>query len=92
MIDCNILTELKARKAKFGFKYDGVRVSSYIPLGKLMEALYNNYTDDDYDAELVGMHATDFRLYTNNEDVANFIRANFVINPKDTHDLLSKRK
>lgn len=81
MIDCNILTELKARKAKFGFKYDGVRVSSYIPLGKLMEALYNNYTDDDYDAELAGMPATDFRLYTNNEDVADFIRVNFCIKP-----------
>ena len=81
MIDCNILTELKARKAKFGFKYDGVRVSAYIPLGKLMEALYNNYTDADYSAELAGMHQTDFRLYTDNEDTANFIRDNFCIKP-----------
>ena len=29
MIDHYILTELKARKAKFGFKYDGVNVNAY---------------------------------------------------------------
>ena len=79
MINCNILSELKARKAKFGFKYDGVKVSSYIPLGKLMESLQNNYTAQDYSAELAGMHATDFRLYTDNDTVADFVRTNFCI-------------
>lgn len=81
MIDCNVLTELKARKAKFGFKYDGVRTSAFIPLGKLMDALYNNYTDADFDTEMTGMHHNDFRLYTNSEDVSNFIRVNFCIKP-----------
>ena len=81
LVDSNILTELKARKAKFGFKHDGVNVNAYIPLGKLMEALYNNYTNADYITELAGMHKTDFRLYTDNEDVANFIRVNFCIKP-----------
>ena len=81
MIDCTVLSELKARKAKFGFKLDGVNVNAYIPLGKLMEALYNNYTSADYNAELAGMHRTDFRLYTDDEDVANFIRVNFCIKP-----------
>lgn len=81
MINCNILSELKARKAKFGFKLDGVNVSAYIPLGKLMESLQNSYTAQDYNAELAGMQRTDFRLYTDNDNVADFVRTNFCIKP-----------
>ena len=74
------MTELKARKAKFGFATTTSLVN-IIPLGKLLESLHNNYADAEYKAELVGMHQTDFRVYTNNEDVANFIRVNFCIKP-----------
>ena len=78
MINCKVLTELKARKAKYGFA-GYTHLGYIIPLGKLLESLHNNYTDADYSADLVGMHQTDFRVYTNNEDIANFIRDNFCI-------------
>jgi hypothetical protein len=70
------LTEFKARKAKFGFKRDYVGVTSFIPLGKMLESLYNNFADTDFWAEMVGMCQTDFRLYTDNESVAFFLREN----------------
>lgn len=74
----NTLTEINARKAKYGFKRDYVGVDSFIPLGRLLESLYNNFADTDFTTEMVGMHRTDFRLYTDNESVASFIRDNFV--------------
>lgn len=70
-----ILTELKARKAKFGFKKDSVRVEDFIILGRLMEGLQD--TSEDFTAEMTGMNKSDFRLYTDNEDVADFVRRSF---------------
>ena len=67
MTDNRILTEMKARKAKFGFKLDSIQYPAiFIPLGKILESLNNNKFI--YSAELTGMHGTDFRLYTN-EDI-----------------------
>lgn len=73
-----VLSELKARKAKYGFKCDGVMISYYIPLAKMLTMLQNTFADDMYYTELAGMNRTDFRLYTDSEDVANFIRTNFI--------------
>jgi hypothetical protein len=82
MIDCNVLTEFKSRKYRFGFKYECVRVNAFIPLGKLLEALYNNYTDADFSAEFeTSFSRSDLKLYTDREDIANFIRVNFCKQP-----------
>lgn len=72
-----ILTPLKARKAKFGFKLDYLNVTKFIPLGHLLEALENRKYQ--YSAEMQGMHGTDFRLYTDDEVVARFIHNNFCV-------------
>ena len=72
------LTELKARKAKFGFKLDYLRIDSFIPLGKFLESLQNTYDDKTYVVEMVGMHGTDFRVYTDESSIAEWIRTNWV--------------
>jgi hypothetical protein len=77
MTDTKILAELKARKAKFGFKLEGgLYTAIFIPLGRILESLNNNKFT--YSAELAGMHGTDFRLYTDDSSAADFIRVNFV--------------
>ena len=78
MIDTCILTELKARKAKFGFKYNGLRPSAFIALGRLMEALETNHQLEFY-TEMAGRDHNDFRLYTDSDSVADFIRVSFCI-------------
>lgn len=74
-----ILQEFNARKAKFGFKHDCIGIEDFIPLGKMLEAMRDNFCDvSDFTTEMTGMHMRDFRLYTNSEYVAQFIRNNFV--------------
>ena len=74
-----ILTELKARKAKFGFKCDSIGLHEFIPLGKLLESLHNTYADDGYSVELVGMHGRDLRIYTDAKEIADWIRTDWCI-------------
>ena len=74
-----LLVELKARKRKYGFRHDFVRLESMIPLGKLLESLQNTWAAEDYLAEMVGMSQNNFRLYTDKDDVAAWIRANWCI-------------
>lgn len=74
-----MLKELKARKAKFGFAVDRVSIKDFLPLGKLMEGLYNSWTEEDYIVEMAGMNRTDFRLYTDNSQLAEWVRQNFLI-------------
>jgi hypothetical protein len=40
-----------------------------------MEGLQD--TSEDFTAEMTGMNKSDFRLYTDNEDVADFVRRGF---------------
>ena len=77
MTDNKVLTEMRARKAKFGFKLDYLYPKMFVPLGKLIESLDDNKFV--YLADMVGMHGTDFRLYTDDDRAAEFIRANFCI-------------
>lgn len=72
-----MLRELNARKAKFGFAKDYVSINDFIPLGKLMTGLYNTWANTDYAVELVGNNQKDFRLYTDREDLAQWVRLNF---------------
>lgn len=71
------LTPLRARKAKFGFKLDYVGINSFKQLGRLMEFLELQNTD--YIAEMVGMHQTDFRLYTDDDALAETIHKEWCI-------------
>ena len=63
------LEPLKARKAKFGFRFDYVNQSNFIFLGDLMKML-SNWPDDQYITEMVGMSRNDFRVYTDNAKLA----------------------
>lgn len=72
-----MLRELKAKKAKFGFALDGVGINYFIPLGKMLESLQNTYATTDYMTQMVGMHGNDFRLYTDNAEIAKFIRVSW---------------
>lgn len=71
-----VLTKLNARKAKHGFRLDGIRPSYFIALGRMMEALAD-FAEADFSTEMVGMHHNDFRLYTDNDEIADMINANF---------------
>lgn len=71
------LTELKAKKRKFGFRLDYVGINDYQFLGKLTEYLQSNVPELEnytYSMELVGQHGSDFRLYTDDEHLAQYIR------------------
>jgi len=71
------LTELKAKKRKFGFKLDGIGMGSFIFMGEVMKFL-QNVPDDEYIAEMVGYGSShDFRLYTDVEELATHIRTKF---------------
>lgn len=69
------LRELKARKAKFGFNYGQIRLRDIIELGKFVESLENTWSGK-YLAEEAGYGQPDLKLYTDHEEVANWIRAN----------------
>ena len=77
MVNTKVLTKLNARKAKYGFRLDGIRPSYFIALGRLMEALATSFTPQDFSTEMVGMHQHDFRLYTDNDDIAELITTTF---------------
>jgi hypothetical protein len=74
-----LLEELKARKAKYGFKRDYIGLESFIPLGKMLESLQNTWADTEYTTEMVGRYGNQFRLYTNNDNVAKWIRENWCV-------------
>lgn len=78
---------LNARKAKYGYKCDSVGPSNYLPLGLLLKMLYNTYAAEEFTTELVGMHRSDFRLYTDNDDVFASIES-FILT-KEFNDTLS---
>ncbi len=69
------LRELKARKAKFGFNYGHIRLNGVVELGKFMESLENTWPGK-YLAEEAGYNQPELKLYTDIEDVANWIRSN----------------
>ncbi len=71
------LTELKAKKRKFGFAMNGIGMHSFIFMGEVMKFL-QSVPDDEYLAEMVGYGSShDFRLYTDIEDLAKTIRTRF---------------
>ena len=73
-----ILTTLAARKMKYGFRKDYLRVDDFKALGALMHFL-ESYPKDQYLTELVGMSNNNFRLYTNNLEIAEAVLSQFVI-------------
>lgn len=66
--------ELKARKAKFGFEYGVIRLVDVIPLAKFLEALRSMYPSDSYLMEESGYNEPILKCYTDNDDVADWIR------------------
>lgn len=79
MIIRPFLTELKARKAKYGFKSDHVGLETIPSLGRLLERLDEVFQKDEYRTELAGMHQNDFRVYTDLEEIADWIRNTWTI-------------
>jgi hypothetical protein len=73
----NAVYHLNAKKAKFGFKRDSVNYNDYPIMGKFIEALKATHDQAAYKIEMVGMHNRDFRIYTDSEMVANWIRENW---------------
>ena len=68
---------IKARKAKYGWDLGSFRLGMVIELGEFMKALQTNFSTQQYSTETVGMHSTDIRLYTDNDDCADWIRGYF---------------
>lgn len=69
-----MLRELKARKARYGFEYGIIRLGDVIPLAKFLEALQAAYPPDAYIAEESGYHEPVLKFYTDNDDVADWMR------------------
>jgi len=69
------LRELKARKAKFGFDGGSIGLRNVVEMGKFFESLENTWPDK-YLAEEAGYGQPSLKLYTDDEDVANWIRSN----------------
>ena len=68
------LRELKAKKAKFGFALDSIRLEDFIFIGRLLDQLGMMYGKDIWTSELVGMRQQDLRIYTDDEHVAAWLR------------------
>lgn len=69
------LRELKAKKAKFGFHYGKICLSGVIELGKFLEAL-DAACAGKYIAEEAGYNQPEMKIYTDDEEVAKWIRLN----------------
>lgn len=64
---------------KYGFKKDSFRVGDLKDLGALMHFL-EQYPKESYLAEFVGLKHDDFRLYTDEQEIAVAIATRFVVN------------
>jgi len=73
----NAVIEMKAKVAKFGFKRDSVGPTDYKVMGKFIESIENTHEQGAYKIQMVGMHQRDFRIYTDSEMVATWIRDNW---------------
>jgi len=69
------LRELKARKAKYGFHYGHINLGGVVQLGKFIEELELNY-QGRYMAEEAGYNQPELKIYTDEDDVAHWIRQN----------------
>ncbi len=69
------LRELKARKAKFGFDGGSIGIKNVVEMGKFFETLENTWPGK-YLAEEAGFGQPSLKIYTDDEDVANWIRLN----------------
>ncbi len=73
------LEEIKSRKRKFGFKSESIYPENFIFLGSVMSFL-SLMPPQEYLAEMAGGSFGSncgFRLYTDNETLANDIRTKF---------------
>lgn len=68
------LRELKSRKAKFGFEYGVLKINDVINLADFLKELYNTFADDKYLMEHSGYNTPILKFYTDDEDVAVWIR------------------
>lgn len=69
-----MLRELKSRKAKFGFDGGYITLGKVIKLGQFMESLQTAWPTDSYVAEEAGYNRPELRIYTDDEEVAKWIR------------------
>jgi hypothetical protein len=72
------LREIKARKAKFGFNYGSLSLYQVRELAEFMNAIEEQFKPDQYDFEEAGGYngKGDVKVYTDDEEVAKWIRAN----------------
>lgn len=71
-----MIRELRAKKAKYGFDLGYFSLHNVIELGKFFEALGTLFDRSRYDAEETGYGRPEIRVYTNDEEVAAWIRSN----------------
>lgn len=77
-VNTQILREFRARKAKCGFACTCYTVQSMRGIAKVLDIIDSRFSPNDYSAEITGMQRDDFRLYTDNDAVADFIRREFI--------------
>jgi hypothetical protein len=68
------LRELKARKAKYGFHYGKIHLKDVIDLGQFLTCLQTNFSDNLYILEEAGYNQPELKIYTDDEEVANWLR------------------
>lgn len=67
--------EMKAKKAKYGFKEDFFTAESIVPFGVLISALRAEFDTVKFTMNLdTNMGRREFILYTDHDDVAEFVR------------------
>lgn len=65
--------ELKARKAKYGFDGGCLSLGNVVEFGKFVGEL-RNFNSEQYIIEEVGYNNPEVRIYTDNEEIANWLR------------------
>ncbi len=74
------LRELKARKAKFGFNYGVIYLGGVIDLAEFLVALKSTHSADTYMLEETGYNRPEMKIYTDNEEVAAWLRQYATLN------------
>lgn len=68
------LRELKSRKAKFGFDGGHLSIHNVVEIGKFIGELNVKFSSQQYIAEEAGYHNPEVRIYTDESEVAEWIR------------------
>ncbi len=68
------IKELKARKAKYGFDFGCITLRNIVMYGLFIQALQVRFANDKYIAEETGYRLPELKIYTDDDQVAEWIR------------------